>query len=125
MFNWIISKFRKRPANYHNNEIKHLSIYRLHNTWMFDDPFLGIIAEPFVPSASEVITELTKEYYGLDTYDTDILIGEDLEQYDAEINLVNVNGGSTYKYKDKELWLCPVLLRFFEYPPERIRVKFL
>ena len=92
---------------------------------MFDDEFLGITAEPFVPSASQVITELAQKAYGVDEDNAEIMIGEDLDKYDAEIHLVNTNGGSTYLYGDRPLWLCPVLLRFFEYPPKRIRVQFL
>ena len=112
-------------TNYHQNALKFLTLYKEGDIWMFDDEFLGIKREVFVPSASDVITELVRKRFTCDrTKNVQIIIGEKVELPDAEIHHVPEQPDNTYEYKGKELWLCPVLLRFFNTPPKTIQVKF-
>ncbi len=113
--------------NYHNNAVHKIKLYKQNETWVFDDKFLEITAEPFVMGASEAI-QVIVDKIAKDKVTPTIIFGETLPVYDVRIDLTEDLGTSAWYSMFSEdgnmpLWLCPVLLRYFKTPPKTIFIK--
>lgn len=130
----MLETVKTLSTNYHNNAVKRIQLYKLGDTWVFDDTHLGLTAEPFVAGASETIQVIVDNLKHLTNKETPVIqFAEFLPKgkYDAVIKLnENMGQSASYKYEVKkgvemDLWLCPVLTRYFKTPPDKIYVKFL
>ncbi len=113
--------------NYHNNAVHKIELYKQGNTWVFDDKHLELVAEAFVCGASEAIQYLVDKV-SEDKKKPTIIFGEVLGEYDIKIDLkedLGTNAWYTMFSPDgnMDLWLCPVLTRYFKNPPETIYIK--
>ncbi len=45
-------------SNFTKNAVKFIKLYKKGTTWGFDEPVLGLVFEPFVAGASEVIQDI-------------------------------------------------------------------
>ena len=119
------SKYAVEPTS---NAIMVLTPYRHAGTWIFDDPRVGLIAEPFVSGVPEIIDKLIAE---ADIPDADkgfrLLFSaapfpgwqEKLVWQGTELN------GNWYSRDgtSERGWLCPALFAYFETAPREIYVK--
>src|SRR5215472_17581929 len=100
-----------------NNSIFVIKPYKWEGLWVFDDPDVGLVKEPFVGGADTMIDVATAQIANAEKGFLAIFSAS--YSPDAQIFLEWVRedgGGNVYRWADKgmEGWLCPALLRYFE-----------
>jgi hypothetical protein len=93
---------------------------------VFDDPEVGLIKEPFVGGTDDLIDIATANIPSRD--EGFIAIFSDLPFRGSQICLEWVReelSGNVYRWadQDREGWLCPALLKYFEKPPRNIHIQ--
>lgn len=105
------------------NQINQIEIYRTKAGWSFDDPNVGLNAEPFVCGIPEIIDQYSKgQNRVVATFSHSIF-----PETDTVLTLqMEEHGGGWYKDEmNNQLggWLCPALFKYFDTIPEEIHVK--
>ncbi len=100
--------------------------YRWEGMWVFDDPSVGLVREPFVGGADTMLDVATAQIP--DTGQGFITVFSAGYFPDATIVLQWVReeqGGNVYRWAETgmEGWLCPALLKYFEQAPEKIYLQ--
>ena len=109
-----------------NNSLFVIKPYKDQNCWMFDDPAVGLVREPFVCGADRMIDVATSHIPNADRGFFAIFSASPFP--DAQIVLERVgeeSGGNVYRWaeEDMEGWLCPALLLYFKKPPEKLYIQ--
>lgn len=103
------------------NAINVIAPYKHHGMWVFDDPRVGLVQEPFVAGADTMIDRVVADIPDAERGFTMIFSTTPFPgQYRRE-----ESGGNVY-YAEKlklEGWLCPALLRYFPEAPEQLYVQ--
>jgi hypothetical protein len=101
-------------------------MYKLNGLWVFNEEYLGLKAELFVPDATEVLDMvLAKTKFANNSTHT-VIFGEELPEYDAEFILEEDFGTScNYSYDGKVFWLCGVTFMYFKTAPKKFYIKFI
>ena len=108
------------------NSIFVIKPYRWEGMWVFDDPAVGLVREPFVGGADTMIDVATAH---LPKAQEGFLAVFSASYFpDAQIVLEwlrEEGGGNVYRWAEKgmEGWLCPALLRYFEQAPAKLYVQ--
>lgn len=108
------------------NSIFVIKPYKWEGMWVFDDPNVGLVKEPFVGGADTMIDRATA---ALPNADRGFLAVFSANYFpDAQIVLEwqrEDGGGNVYRWKEKEMegWLCPALLRYFTDPLEKLYIQ--
>jgi hypothetical protein len=108
------------------NEINVIEPYRYRGMWVFDDPKVGLSAEPFVGGADTMIDRVTAELTDADRGFVMVFSGNPFPGYQFHLEWRREEGTGNVYYSrelDAEGWLCPALLRYFEVPPSEIYVQ--
>jgi len=109
-----------------SNVIQVIAPYRHGGTWVFDDDRAGLVQEPFVSGAPEMIDVLVADIANA-AEGFRLLFSDrpfpghqreliwDREEYE----------GNWYRSEDPPMegWLCPALFKYFDEAPERLYVK--
>jgi hypothetical protein len=102
--------------------------YKWEGMWVFDDPAVNLVREPFVAGADTMIDVATAAIP--DAHQGFIAVFSANPFPDAQIVLHwrrAESGGNIYHWPEKDLegWFCPALLKYFQQAPPRmyIRVK--
>jgi hypothetical protein len=109
-----------------NNSIFVIKPHRWESLWVFDDPNVGLVKEPFVGGADRLIDVATAQIPNADKGFLAVFSASYFP--DAQIVLEWVReegGGNVYRWKEKNMdgWLCPALLRYFSEPPTKLFVQ--
>lgn len=105
------------------NQIIVIQPYRFGGTWVFDDPNVGLTAEPFVSGIPEIIDHVLAEKKIDRTSRFRLLFSESpfpgsrqLERREPEF------GGMWYRDVETGMvgWLCPALFRYFDVAPDNL-----
>lgn len=110
-----------------NNSIFVIKPYKYQGAWVFDDPAVGLVREPFVCGADRMIDVATGHIPNADSGFFAIFSASPFP--DAQIVLERVgeeSGGNTYRWAEKgiEGWLCPALQLYFpKKPPEKLYIQ--
>ena len=108
------------------NQIFVIAPYKRAGTWVFDDPSVGLEAEPFVAGVPEMIDRLVAPIENASDgfrclFSSSPFPGAqvELERKHEEI------GGWWYFSPDFNAtgWLCPALFKYFDAAPEKLFVK--
>ena len=108
------------------NSIFVIKPYKWEGLWVFDDPNVGLVKEPFVGGADTMIDRATAK---IPNADNGFLAVFSANYFlDAQIVLEwarEDGGGNVYRWKEKEIdgWLCPALLRYFAEPPAKLYIQ--
>lgn len=109
------------------NSLKFITVYRYNGFWVFDEPSVSLVKEPFVAGADTLIDILAKDKEKV----AFIFTEHKFPGYNLSLIKTNeeVDGttGTDYtcpEYDNHKLWLCPALLKFFNEPPKEIFVKY-
>ena len=109
------------------NSLQTLYVYNFNETYVFDDPAVGLVREPFVLGIPEMFESLMG---GKLKNFTVIFSSEPFPGVNATLKLMRPElGGNWYSLEGKETplmegWLCPALFKYFEVAPEYIYVQF-
>jgi len=96
------------------------------NTWVFDDPRVGLVQEPFVSGADVFLSFLSKDIPHSHKGFRLIFSADSFPGYQQKVTKVDDElGGSWYESTDPPMkgWLCPALLRYFSEAPHEIYVR--
>ncbi len=108
------------------NEINIIAPYKHFSMWVFDDPAVGLVREPFVGGADTIIDRIIAEIP--DAEDGFVMIFSASAfpgaQHRLEWRRPESNGNIYHSAElGMEGWLCPALLRYFEAPPKELFVQ--
>lgn len=131
----IISKLRK-PAE-PTNSIFTMRVYRHQGMWVFDNPAVGLVKEPFVAGADTVFDHIAFDKYGevypADDVTIDIVFSDQpfpgwhvmAEHMGPHLSGDNYNIVATEfdLLEDHDLWLCPALRKYYADAPDKIFMR--
>jgi hypothetical protein len=108
------------------NSIHAIAPYKYHGTWVFDDPRVGLVREPFVAGADTMIDKATASIP--DAAGGFVLVFSAAPFPGHQLRLQwRRNDGSGDWYYSPELgmegWLCPALLKYFDQAPATLYVQ--
>jgi hypothetical protein len=105
------------------NAIMMLTPYKDRGVWMFDDPSVGLLREPFVLGIGEILDKMTEDI-------ADAVKGFNLffssTEFPACQGFLNRwkadSGGTWYVWVTEEMagWLCPALFKYFQIAPDEL-----
>ena len=109
------------------NAIMIIKPYKYAGTWVFDDENTGLVREPFVSGADEIIDVMVEQIEGAE--DGFALTFSELPfpGHDLELIRRHEEGGGWWYHSpvlDMDGWLCPALFRYFEEAPVRLYASF-
>jgi hypothetical protein len=108
------------------NALRIIVPYWYDDTWVFDDPNVGLEREPFVSGIPDMINMLVREIPNARKGFRLIFSKGPFPGYQMEVSWVREeHGGHWYRLNDLSMegWLCPALFRYFDSPPASIFVK--
>jgi hypothetical protein len=101
--------------------------YKYEGLWVFDDQKVGLIQEPFVSGADEIIERMTREIPGAEQGFRLMFSANPFPGSMVEFEWRREESGGNWYYcaaLEQEGWLCPALFRYFTAAPQRIYAKF-
>jgi hypothetical protein len=108
------------------NVINVIEPYRYLGMWVFDDPRVGLLAEPFVGGADTMIDRVVADLPHAEKGFIMVFSGTPFPGHQFRLEWVREDGTGNVYYSrdlDAEGWLCPALLRYFEKVPQEIFVQ--
>lgn len=110
------------------NSILLINPYKCGNVWVFDDPNVGLVREPFVSGVPEIIDRMLASKGINGTKGFNLYFSEVPFPDSIEVNWVRKEfGGNWYSIQlgdeQKEGWLCPAMLNYFNKPPKTLYVR--
>jgi hypothetical protein len=109
-----------------SNQLFVIAPYRQASTWVFDDPTVGLKAEPFVSGIPEMIDALVQSIPHAEQGFRLLFSAAPFPGYQAELVQVRPEyGGMWYRWTatNMEGWLCPALFKYFTEPPPRLYAR--
>uniref|UniRef100_A0A7C4LR67 Uncharacterized protein n=1 Tax=Schlesneria paludicola TaxID=360056 RepID=A0A7C4LR67_9PLAN len=100
--------------------------YWLHGTWVFDDPAVGLVQEPFVSGVPEMIDHLVQDIPDARQGFRLLFSSAPFPGCQRKLTWVREEmGGNWYRTDEPPMegWLCPALFRYFETAPAELYVK--
>jgi hypothetical protein len=94
--------------------------------WVFDDPAVGLVREPFVGGADTIIDVATAHIPDADRCFLALFSAHPFPGGQMVLDWVREEGnGNVYRWTEKgmEGWLCPALLKYFERPPTKLYIQ--
>ena len=108
------------------NAVSDIFRYRLEGVWVFDDASAGLVREPFISGADNILDVLT-EYIPEATNGFKIIFSaRPFPGYTARFVWTRAEyGGNWYRWPERKVegWLCPALIKYVESPPKEIFVQ--
>ena len=108
------------------NVINVIEPYRHFGMWVFDDPRVGLAAEPFVGGADTMIDRVTADMPDARHGFTMVFSATGFPGHQFRLEWRRAEGSGNIYYSaelDAEGWLCPALLRYFDAPPAELYVQ--
>jgi hypothetical protein len=111
-----------------SNSLLVIAPYRQAGTWVFDDPRVGLQAEPFVSGIPELLDKLVAEANIPNAGNGFRLIfsTQPFPGYQARVVWRRREDAGNWYYAEKydaEGWLCAALFKYFKRAPKKLYVK--
>ena len=109
------------------NSILCIAPYDYKGQWVFDDPEVGLVREPFVSGADVMIDRMVESLDKPSEGFTLLFSTEPFPGFQLELDWVRPElGGNWYVSHSlgMEGWLCPALFKYFESAPPKIFAQF-
>ena len=108
------------------NAIIVIAPYWYKGTWVFDDPEVGLVREPFVSGVPEMINELVEDIPDARDGFRMTFSGGRFPDFQRELTWVREeDGGHWYRSEEPPMegWLCPALFKYFDEAPAKLYVR--
>jgi hypothetical protein len=108
------------------NAINVISPYKYLGMWVFDDAKVGLVQEPFVGGADDIIDKMIDGIPQAEGGFTMLFSASSFPGHQYRLEWVGPEGsGNLYNLTElgMEGWLCPALLRYFDAPPAELFVQ--
>jgi len=108
------------------NSLFVIAPYRYLGMWVFDDAKRGLVQEPFVGGADDILDKLTASIPSAESGFRLVFSSEPFPGHTLHFvwRRAEMRGNIYYSEAlDMEGWLCPALLRYFDQPPSAIFAK--
>jgi hypothetical protein len=108
------------------NSLFAIAPYNFEGFWVFDDPRVGLIKEPFVSGADRIIDILTEGIPDAARGFKLVFSPAPFPGYTARFVWNRPeHGGNWYSWPERNIegWLCPALFKYFETAPKEIYVQ--
>ena len=108
------------------NQIFVIRPYLWNGTWVFDDPAVGLVKEPFVAGIPAMIERATGHIPDAARGFVAVFSADFFPDAQIVLERARAEGGGTwYRWPEtgQEGWLCPALFRYFDAAPERLYVQ--
>src|SRR4051812_16279401 len=108
------------------NSILVIHPYKYEGLWVFDDPKVGLVQEPFVSGADTMIDKMVEGIPNANQGVTILFAAQPFPGYQYQYDWVreeydgNWYANSTF---GMEGWLCPALFKYFDKAPKKIFVQ--
>jgi hypothetical protein len=100
--------------------------YKWEGLWVFDDPNVGLVKEPFVGGADAMIDVATADIPDADKGFVAIFSANWFPGAQITLDWARALAiGNVYVWQEKDMegWLCPALLRYFPEPPRQLFIQ--
>lgn len=108
------------------NSINVIAPYKHHGMWVFDDPRVGLVQEPFVAGADRMIDRVVADIPDADQGFTLIFSASPFPGHQIRLDWDRGDSdGNWYRAEalGMEGWLCPALFKYFAEAPSSIYVQ--
>ena len=108
------------------NALNIIRPYRWEGTWVFDDPEMNLVREPFVSGADSMMDLLASSLDGAERCFRLIFSAEPFPGFTHSLTWKREEQGGNWYYSEHfkiEGWLCPALLKYFDTAPHAIFLK--
>lgn len=108
------------------NAINVISPYKYLGMWVFDDPRVGLVQEPFVAGADLLIDHAVAGIPDAERGFRLIFSASPFPGHQFRLDWQRVDGDGNWYLASQfqiEGWLCPALLRYFEEAPRELYVQ--
>jgi hypothetical protein len=102
------------------NAIHVISPYKHHGMWVFDDPRVGLVQEPFVSGADTWIDRVVADIPNAEKGFVLIFSSTPFPSHQYRLDWRRAEAEGNWYYSpdlDMEGWLCPALFRYFTDAP--------
>ena len=109
------------------NVISAIQPYKDDGLWVFDDPAVGLVREPFVSGADDIIERMVEAIPGAESGFTLVFSASPFPGHQAVLERRREDFGGHWYFCEVvglEGWLCPALFKYFESAPRRIYAQF-
>jgi len=109
------------------NAITAIHPYKDEGLWVFDDANVGLVREPFVSGADEIIERMVQGIPDAARGFTLLFSAGPFPGHQATFERREKHRGGHWYYSPElgiDGWLCPALFRYFDAAPERIYAQF-
>jgi len=114
------------PGTAAMNAINVIAPYKHHGMWVFDDPRVGLVQEPFVAGADDMIDRVTAAIPNAERGFRMVFSESPFPGHQYKLTWKRGDTAGNWYFAEQlgmEGWLCPALLRYFEGPPKEIFVQ--
>ena len=122
---WMVFGSRYQSAT-PMNSLFAIAPYKFQDFWVFDDPRVGLLQEPFVSGADTIIDVLTENIPNAAEGFKLVFSAQPFPGYSARFAWARHEmGGNWYSWPDRDMegWLCPALFKYFDATPPELFVK--
>lgn len=112
-----------RPAA---NSIMVIAPYDYNGTWVFDDPRVGLVREPFVAGVPEMIDLLVADVPNAKQGFRLLFSAQPFPGYQKRLAWQRGDHqGNYYRLDDPPMegWICPALFKYYDSPPQELYVR--
>ena len=109
------------------NSILCIAPYDHKGQWVFDDPEVGLVREPFVSGADVIIDKMVEQLENPTDGFTLLFSTQPFPGFELELDWVRPELGGNWYVSNSlgmEGWLCPALFKYFESAPPKIYAQF-
>ena len=108
------------------NSLFVIAPYRYEGMWVFDDPRVGLVREPFVSGIDIMIDRLVAKIPNADKGFRLVFSPTPFPGHEMKLTWRRAEYGGNWYWSDEyqmEGWLCPALFKYFEKAPAELYAR--
>ena len=109
------------------NSIMVIHPYKYEGMWVFDDDKAGLVKEPFIAGADDIIEKMVTDIPNADDGFSLVFSSIPFPGFQIEFEWRREDAGGNWYYAkvlNMEGWLCPALFQYFDEAPKNIYAQF-